>query len=255
VGNRFYRYLNDYSELNAFNEYLLARLEQLPRYQHIKTEVKKLISEGLRKVIGSFADSPDDPKIFVTSFCIDGDLLSQWRGYGLDSGYAIGFDHNVLDDMRKAEYHKRNFFMSLFDCVIYNDCNIPKSFEDSVDKLINLLRDSKNKPQPQRDEAWEIYIQTLPLFKHNGFREEHEYRLVFATKSSQVTDIHFRYQRGVAVPYIVLFEDEQVLLPIREIVVGPSQDAELREKAIQLMLVQKGLNPQVVKLSSIPYVC
>jgi hypothetical protein len=35
-------------------------------------------------------------QIFVVSFCPDGDLLSQWRGYGQSGGYAIGFDANIL---------------------------------------------------------------------------------------------------------------------------------------------------------------
>jgi len=145
--------------------------------------------------------------------------------------------------------------MSLFDFVVYNDETIPKSFENSIDNLINMLGDFFNKPQPQREEALKLYIENLPLLKHKGFFEEQEYRLVFATKSAQVSDIKFRYRSGVAVPYIVLFGDEHIPLPIREIVVGPSQDAELRVQAIQLMLVQKGLNPDFVKLSSIPYVC
>lgn len=250
-----YRYLNDYSELKILHEYMLGKLERLSYNPHIKKEVEQILSVFLPEVIGSIADNPLDPKIFVTSFCRCGDLLSQWRGYGLDGGYAIGFDYPALDTMRKDEYNKRCFFMSLFDFVVYNDETIPKSFENSIDNLINMLGDFFNKPQPQREEALKLYIENLPLLKHKGFFEEQEYRLVFATKSAQVSDIKFRYRSGVAVPYIVLFGDEHIPLPIREIVVGPSQDAELRVQSIQLMLVQKGLNPDFVKLSSIPYVC
>jgi hypothetical protein len=35
-------------------------------------------------------------EIYVISFCADGDLLSQWRGYGASGGYAIEFSGNGL---------------------------------------------------------------------------------------------------------------------------------------------------------------
>ncbi|MCT4574068.1 DUF2971 domain-containing protein, partial [Bacillus thuringiensis] len=36
-----------------------------------------------------------DPS-YVVSFCGDGDLLSQWRGYSGSGGFAIGFDAAAL---------------------------------------------------------------------------------------------------------------------------------------------------------------
>jgi hypothetical protein len=36
--------------------------------------------------------------VYITCFCEDGDLLSQWRGYADPGGYAIGFDAAELEE-------------------------------------------------------------------------------------------------------------------------------------------------------------
>lgn len=33
---------------------------------------------------------------YAVCFCDNGDPLSQWRGYGVDGGYALGFDRERL---------------------------------------------------------------------------------------------------------------------------------------------------------------
>lgn len=55
--------------------------------------------------IGSRASfNTTDFALYVTCFCESGYLLSQWRAYGADHGYAIEVDANglrdLLDDVR-----------------------------------------------------------------------------------------------------------------------------------------------------------
>jgi hypothetical protein len=48
-----------------------------------------------RKWVVKDLNSPKFP-VYVTCFCESGDLLSQWRAYGTDHGYAIGVKPDVL---------------------------------------------------------------------------------------------------------------------------------------------------------------
>ena len=42
-------------------------------------------------------------RMFIVCFCEDGDLLSQWRGYGADQGYALGFDTAHIQELTLGE--------------------------------------------------------------------------------------------------------------------------------------------------------
>jgi hypothetical protein len=57
----------------------------------LEAQIVDQIEEGLR-------EQPKPIDNFAISFCDDGDLLSQWRGYGsFGSGYAIGFEPRKFD--------------------------------------------------------------------------------------------------------------------------------------------------------------
>jgi hypothetical protein len=44
------------------------------------------------------------PRAYVACFCESGDLLSQWRSDGGDSGYAIGFRSALLSGQGSEQY-------------------------------------------------------------------------------------------------------------------------------------------------------
>jgi hypothetical protein len=86
------RFLNDAQEiiyaLDDTCEYLRERLSGepsgTPQHAVIGTAIEML-------------KEPDLPtEIYLSCFCEDGDLLSQWRGYAAGQGYAIGFDAQQL---------------------------------------------------------------------------------------------------------------------------------------------------------------
>jgi hypothetical protein len=64
--------------------------------------------------------------------------------------------------------------------------------------------------------------------------------------------IKFRSVRGNLVPYVELSQ-ESCRLPIKQIIVGPSPNVKLREKAMQILLETNGMNPEIVKISHILY--
>jgi hypothetical protein len=81
-----FHFSNDYTEMCLFGKLLLTKLS-LPG--NSKIAIMESVINGMRGLL----ENMDDPlalQIYISSFPKEGDLLSQWRGYG---EYAIGFDY------------------------------------------------------------------------------------------------------------------------------------------------------------------
>jgi hypothetical protein len=227
---------------------------------------------------------------YVVSFCSgnahlmphDG-LLSQWRGYGADGGYAIVFDAARLETMLIEKEGRA------FDYQFANFSDVDYDFPESVGRpahpeRLAWERDVQN--------AFKRFILTLdqkcldslhiPMaglssrYKHYGFSEEAEVRIVAMPVSDAVYEmevrlatakdklhelrarkpINFRERRGQLIPYIKLFgpgrngPDDK--LPIRRILVGPHPDRMKRATAVRALLRELGLDI-AVEVSGIPY--
>ncbi|WP_371869645.1 hypothetical protein [Duganella flavida] len=77
-------------------------------------------------------------------------------------------------------------------------------------------------------DARKIVAKLLPRFKHNGFRDEREFR--FVVHGADATAVKFRAKGSIVVPYIVLPLGD-AKLPIKFLTVCPGHDAELTKKA------------------------
>jgi hypothetical protein len=107
------------------------------------------------------------------------------------------------------------------------------------------------------------------LYKHWGFAEEHEVRVVAIPAHSVVRNAASldgkpaKPQRtfiraGCPIPYIELLApppggSTRELLPIRRIIVGPHRDKEQRREAVQLVIDEIGIQTEVT-ISEIPYI-
>jgi hypothetical protein len=91
-------FLNDPSEGLLFPQRIIEFMPQKPGgLTALEEHIIVLFEEGLR-------NHPKPVSAFTTSFCDDGDLLSQWRGYGsFGSGYAIGFEPDSLVHVQLAQ--------------------------------------------------------------------------------------------------------------------------------------------------------
>lgn len=81
-----------------------------------------LFDRDLKKFVRGFEEAQGRATDhYVVSFCKASDawgsqhgLLSQWRGYGLDGGYAIVFDRERLGALLEQEskmYHEEGLFL------------------------------------------------------------------------------------------------------------------------------------------------
>ena len=181
---------------------------------------------------------------FVTSFCThEGDasyekkngLLSQWRGYGKDERYAIVFETNKLVEMLKnTEAH---LFTSFMD-VIYNDetFDFDKRHNELLDSAIKYYQHRDEVPQEISEKLFYSFAIAAARFKHRGFREEREVRIVAFVQTRKYIDLLYKkyghhppqsnvykkiYNIG-GIERILLFETNDVKhLPIKRIIVGP----------------------------------
>lgn len=218
---------------------------------------------------------------FVASFCgavsdqtqNDG-LLSQWRGYGPDGGYAIAFDTQGLDE--KFARESANFLYQHFHWgdVHYHDPAQPeKRFPEQLKWENDLQVSIEHFVQSQNRKDLEPLILAITplsvLHKHAGFREENEVRIVAIPANDELRKVAIakritRPQKpilhlqkgGVLVPYISMFNGSTIQpsarLPIKRIVVGPHIDKLKRKQAVESLLTQLNLAVPVVA-SDIPY--
>jgi hypothetical protein len=297
-----YKFLNDSSEFQLFKDVLEKILypSRLRFYtkEYIENPTSKAILDSVCGPQAAAKNGVEEflkiiyeklaPEIYIASFCAkhqdchanDHGLLSQWRGYGENGGYAIVFNTSGLDEMLKTESATFQYdFLHLAD-VIYSD-------EESNEKLnkeltedvcqniakfqIEVIKRSieRNLDFPDNELAAKALIPIYQLsccYKHRGFKEENEIRIVVIQLPLKV-DNHlkkekerlFRNKNGVETPYIELFRsykkffqvEEAKSLPIEKIIVGPHKDKELRAANLRVILRNTDIE---VAVSDIPYV-
>jgi|GEM_PF-2818943 len=120
---------------------------------------------------------------FVVCFCDESDILSQWRGYATGGGVSIGLDLGMTlpyTVFLKPEPLDKSPFTDTDNCgtcytrpfkVIYLDKETDKM------ETVRRILGSDN-----REISEEQFTALLPFVKHNGFKEEKEWRLVFEEK-------------------------------------------------------------------------
>jgi len=217
---------------------------------------------------------------YIISFCTTHNqeiathgLLSQWRGYGMDGGYAIVFDTKRLATLLEEDHkHWRDFILQA-DAIYSSDSDdkIRGELGDDFDAIANsisrfLLSDGS------ADALEPIYyalVKCASRYKHWGFHEEKEVRIVVIPHSKQVLQftkpewratherpLGYFPRAGTPVPFINLFEGITHLpdkpLPITRIIVGPHPEKDKRKHAVERLLSRYGL-PIPVSASQIPF--
>jgi hypothetical protein len=178
-------------------------------------------------------------------------LLSQWRAYGGSSGrFCLVFDTERMITLLSREWGSYNYFYSKLINVVYHTTN--ESAESFFTDLINLYTAHLVEGITQGMQALSSdmiveFIAAATRFKHQGFREEQEARIIVIPMPQRVsaiaqaqkpTDpqkddkpIKSKTRDRVNIPYAVLFERGATRLPIKRIIVGPArnQDASFND--------------------------
>lgn len=177
------------------------------------------------------------PEVYVVSFSRAADLLSQWRGYGeVESGYAVGFDIRALTEgLRQAG-------ALLVPCVY--EAEAQDAFADDLVRTVADLwcRASGGSTDGDGaaallDEAFGRLAWFAALFKHPGFAEEQEWRLVSLLAPDQADRLEFIARETCVATYLPVPFPKQA---VREIWVGPSRHQHLSLPAIDALLRKAG---------------
>lgn len=241
-------------------------------------KVTKILSEQLLTSIRTSTLKYNEP--YIASFCApprqdpnDG-LLSQWRGYGPDGGYAIVFETKGIERLIEREcktFYYQVFFwgnVEYYDQDTKEKAAFPETqkFEETIQNAVRkfVLNQEVSAVEPM----YEPITYLSCTHKHRGFREEAEvrivalpsamdiYKMVHENEDKRPKQVHFRPKDGILMPYIKLFgrelDDEAGKLPIKKIIIGPHPDRVKRQKAVERLLRQYGLEADVT-VSDIPY--
>lgn len=222
-------------------------------------------------------------EIYILSFCgqpertsiANNGLLSQWRGYGTGGGAALVFDTKKLEKILAIEAQRFEYSAVIIEDIVYSDDEQKLQEELSDDLAIladiaKLFFNHENLSQKIMIDAakgYNPFVKCISRYKHYGFSEENEVRVVALptvidgeylklAKTNGVTlmpekKIKFRRKNGKSIPYIELFNSDDIDLPIEKIIVGPHKEKETRAAALHTMLRKTKIE---ITCSDIPYV-
>lgn len=216
---------------------------------------------------------------YITSFSTTTDpwerkhgLLSQWRAYGPDGGYALVLDTGPLDKILSEETTSYQEEIYSWVDVQYRLNEDFRTDDTDTNQWIEQLEAAADKffCSDSTDDAGKLSHPLTILssfFKHRGFAEEREVRLVLSLlgpglesypelQSVRQHPVKTTVRGGATVPFVELCVREasgvRQHLPIKRIIVGPHRDKNDRKRAVQLLLKQHGLTADV-SVSDIPY--
>jgi hypothetical protein len=291
------KFLNDYSEIVLFRAKLIEFLLPHVHKEFIKlreecSNVDRLIEQngGLDSVVKHDTEAVVDlmykvtgDEIYVTSFCgthanpfvNEHGLLSQWRGYGKDGGFVIVFNAQALEDILMDEANKFDYAFGMLADIVYSDdeekfkSELSPQLQDIAEYVGELFLHMKVRKEeaPDATKVYPAFLSCISRYKHQGFKEENEVRIVAvpAIQNHEYRQLaeqadhalkpdkerRFRERRGERIPHIELFNLAETKLPIERIIVGPHKEREGRASALRVMLRDTGIK---VTVSDIPYV-
>ena len=238
-------YLNDASELIEPLRIAENELEILARQFHAEGMKNDQLTKDIYDRMLYDIQSWKSINIYVASFCTQGDLLSQWRGYGVpSSAYAIGFDSQKLVQTISQ------YSFELRKCQYYNSMAYRKEITQLIMEYVNEVKTNNETPV---DFIGKL-VNRAATMKFECFIEEDEWRIVSWRPLSYIdNNINFRLGKSVVIPYYSMPLD---LSSIVEIMVGPCQHPELAKDAIYGLAHKfdlKKIQVGGIKTSQIPY--
>lgn len=251
--------LNDTKELVHAVDVLLEAIKERqngklrPEFDKLLRTISSILSNANPEVVG----------IFVSCFSESKDDLSQWRAYGgANGGYALEFKTEEL-----LQYASR---MNAYLVPVTYDQTSKNAVMSDILKWseIFLMRGISASRAPTTDEWIEefaaFWIEQLtylaPLLKHESFKGEQEWRLIYQLRPSDLTNLRFTERATMMRRHLPLVfnekdENDYSSLPISGVMVGPKTYQKLTKIAVGDLLTTKGYSTEEVPVSAseIPY--
>jgi hypothetical protein len=193
---------------------------------------------------------------FVTCFSKERDDLSQWRAYGAgENGYAIGFRVGGLFKAGQVVV-RVNYDQNQHKVVAGKVATASLRFfmEGLENGRHESLVDWANVFFPD----WENLVGALsPMVKNPAFRGENEFRIIHQLQVAELAKVRFCQKASLMARHLPLSfpppaDPDSKMLPIVEVIVGPSRHMEVSAVSVSTLMHQKGYNVPVTN-SSIPF--
>lgn len=204
------RFLNDSEELHdgltTLEETLLNPISTDLKY---KNNAVNFIQHSL---INAESSGSELEPLFVFSLSSEKNQLSQWRAYG---SYAIEFDKELLLE---------NVNM-LAPCIYDFNEKIKRSIskvEEAVTTIAKEMEKYEGSLGPYGYDSAIYLMYDAATFKHDGFNEEKESRIIMP--ADDMINTKYRPRNGMLIPYI---EIELPLDCIKSIQIGPMANQDL----------------------------
>lgn len=219
-------------------------------------------------------DNMQGEDLYVSSFSEKPDLLSQWRGYCPGgSGYCIGFDQVLIAEyceeqgirLEKCLYEHDDQLGAVASIIFTaRDCfpSIPYTEEqfyslpinEKLDAMEEIRRQLKHELKSDGDRVIEMACELLTglasLFKHEGFHEEAEWRIISSRPDQEVC---FRPGPSYVIPFISLYLLKAKPHALKRVIVGPNPNQPRAEKAAKILVERYGYSADIVTSSAIPF--
>lgn len=264
------------SHLNDATELIYGlKLAQDILEECIKGDLPAHRRDMLKNVIGSL-DHVDPGDYFVACASRAEDDLSQWRGYGRDAGYALGFHTDLCGDkiewvvdgdrvpnivrLSASPYDSGREPFGSWHEVIYDEGEQRRLLRDLIDHL--------PEPHPIADapRIWRgVIVSRVACYKSPGFSAERECRVIVPRPQSADL-ISFRSGLFGVTPYVSLSPVDPASadtnayasqrgnpLPVVKVTVGPTHTPTAARAGMQRLLHGLSLDVVAVTPSSSTY--
>lgn len=240
-------YMNDLSERNFACQVVKKAITDLKESEEYPQDFREILKHV-------YINNEKEIDYYAACFTNDGDSLPMWCMYGKECGVSIEIDL------------KKDFTFAVgpncfFEDMIYEEEILYDFVKETVDLYYQAYMDAQSEKDinmniVKHDIAIELskgVLCYIDNFKHERFSHESETRLLYRYNSG--IEIKHRIKNNLIASYIEYPPkklNENKLLPIISIMVGPGEEQELVKKSVRDFMKSKGYDVEV-KLSSIPY--
>jgi hypothetical protein len=244
------QFLNDTSEFRYGIELAKQCVEAEKRSatgdkENFMRRAEELFEEFLK-------DEMSEP--YVVAFSADdGNRLSQWRAYADGgSGFSIGFDYEKLSshfgDFTRVlpVTYKREIQKEVLTYEIEQSWGVREKAVQKWAEQVEVIDGFC------RCQLISFLLVEPPAFKHPGFEEEKEFRLVTGPLQPGCPKPKFRAGKVGIVPYVELGSPTGPRLPVKKIRQGPTADQLSAKRGIEMLLRDLEYTDVAVCVSDIP---